>query len=249
MKSVARKTFILKNVAWAFLVLSAAGCGASKEETASQLQKHIAAYRNVAITPRNATNIIKGANTLLEQTDQNNFSKIIAPDQKAVLEGAITRAQEVKTCANIVDNWKGLNPQDNWKQWDPSKPSPRSSSQLKAEVETLKSANSCDDLISSLTPSEKSEMNRRIKETSNLLATTTKKEEELKRRKEAEERKQKCANAYANAEKARKNFLIYSNAGSSGNYGWASSMDYNSQAKDAWSALSKIREFISENCK
>ena len=244
-----RQSTLRRNAIWIFLVLSATGCWASKEETATQLQTHITAYRNVTVTPNNAENVIKGAKLLLQESDKNNFSKAINPDQKAVLEGAIKQAEEVIACANRLDAWKTSNPKDSWKQWNPRNPSPKSSSQLKAEVGSLKSMDSCDQLISLFSQDEKSEINRRIKDTSNLMVAVSNQEEVERKRKEAEEKKQECSNAFANAEKARQNFLIYSNAGDSGNYGWASSMDYKSQAKDAWSELNRLREFLSENCR
>lgn len=238
------------------VTLLVGGCWASKEETETQLQRHVDAYRRVNITPGNAKVVIKGADLLLSASKQNRFSEFIRFDQKRSLNDAKQLATRVIGCMDSVDDWKRSNPKDGWKNQVPSHSDEKSSSELAGDVMALEGILACDELVTRLNSEQKSELARQMSIISGLVTERKKEEEEKKRqeelaqkRLEAERLKQECSNAFANAEKARKEFLVYSNAGSSGSYGWASSMDYNSRGQDAWSELTKIREFISENCK
>jgi hypothetical protein len=238
------------------LILLVSGCWASKEEATSQLRRHVDAYRKVKVTPGNAKQVIKGVDLLLNKSESNGFAKFMKFDQRRSLNDARLLAEKVVGCAESVTAWMHSNPKDGWKDWKPDKDQGLSSSELASQAKDLEVVATCDELVARLGLEQKSELRKQIGMTTALVAERKKEEDEKKRqeelalkRKEAEELRQKCSNAFANAEKARKEFLIYSNAGSSGNYGWASSMDYSSRGQDAWNELSRIREFIGENCR
>jgi hypothetical protein len=249
-----KSTRLLLSALSATLLVS--GCWASKEETASQLQRHVDAYRKVKVTPGNAKQVIKGADLLLSKSESNRFSRFMRFDQERSLNDAKLLATKVVECTDSVDAWMQSNPKHGWKDWKPTKSDGLSSSELAGQAKALEGVASCDELVTRLDSGQKSELGKQISAVSALVAEREKEEDEKKRQeelaqklKEAEELRQKCRNAFADAEKARKEFLIYSNAGSSGDYGWASSMDYSSRGQDAWNELTRIREFISDNCR
>jgi hypothetical protein len=180
------------------LMLLVSGCGASKEETASQLQRHVNAYKQVKITPGNAKLVIKGADLLLSKSESNKFSTVIGLDQEKNLNEAKLLAAKVVGCSDSLNVWRGANPRDEWKKWTPNRDGNESSQMLASQVSLLKELSSCSELVTPLDSGQKAEIDRRTKATSDAEEAALAKE---KAEREAAERAER---EKAQAEKAAK---------------------------------------------
>jgi hypothetical protein len=149
-----------------FLMLLISGCGASKEETTSQLQRHVNAYKQVKVTPGNAKLVLKGADLLLSKSDSNKFSSFISLDQEKTVNKAKLFAAKAVECSDRINSWRGANPKDEWNQWKPNKESNESSQELASQVRLLKEHGACSELVAPLDSGQKAEIDRRIKATS-----------------------------------------------------------------------------------
>jgi hypothetical protein len=193
------------------LVLSLApilsGCWASKEETTSQLQRHVDAYKQVEVTPGNAKLVIKGADLLLSKSEENKFSTVISLDQERAVNKAKILATNIVGCSTKLDAWKGANPKDGWKEWKPNRSGNDSSQQLASHVTLLKQLSSCSELVAPLNAIQKAEIDRRAKATSGAVKAAQAKEKAEKEAADRAEREKAQAEKAAILAKARKDVV------------------------------------------
>jgi hypothetical protein len=158
------------------LSLLTGGCWASKEETATQLQKHVESYRQVKVTPGNAAVVLKGADLLLSKSKENRFSNTISLDQQRVVSQARLLALKIVGCTDSLNKWKSDNPMNEWKPWKPDKGGKKSSSELARQATLLKEISSCSELVAPLDSAQKTEIDKRIKLTSEAEKVSLEKE-------------------------------------------------------------------------
>lgn len=173
-------------VAAFFLALTTAGCWASKEETASQLQKHMKAYENLRITPGNASSVIKSTRLLLSKDENNNFRNALSLQQGETLGAAKSEATYVVNCVKIVDAAKVIESSGGWK---PEKPESTTSSGWDLRIRSLENTASCDKRVQRFSKAQQERLSKLINESKRSREIAVAKEIQAQRAAEAEKKR------------------------------------------------------------